>query len=64
MLSTSLTRQSPMIASESLIRVASRDICSPDYESGAPRCASLGVKWIVVTDTNGNRRPQMSWWSK
>jgi hypothetical protein len=54
----------PIMSSMVLIRTASYDICKPSLESPEANGASIRMKWIVVPDRNGNRRPQMSWQSK
>ena len=64
MFPTSLTLQPPTEVSKSLIRAVSCDIYAPIYESGRTKYASLGMKWIVVNDRDGNRRLQMHWQSK
>ena len=61
MCSTTLTLQSATITTRSLIGAASHEICPPVYESGKANFCSPRMKWVVVTDTNGNRRPQMCW---
>jgi hypothetical protein len=61
MFSPSLTLESPTIASESLIRAASSDICPQDDDSGEALRVSLGMKWVVVTGKDGNPRPQVRW---
>jgi hypothetical protein len=53
----------PIMMSMVLIRTASYDICTPSLESPEASRASTRLKWIVVPDRNGNRRPQMSWQS-
>jgi hypothetical protein len=54
----------PIMMSMALLRTASYDICKPSLESSEVNRASIRLKWIVVPDRNGNRRPQMSWQSK
>jgi hypothetical protein len=47
--------------SASLVQGACCDICPPVYESCKARFRSLRMNWVVVTDTNGNRRLKMHW---
>ena len=61
MCSTTLTLQSATITTGSLIRAAFDGICPPACESGKAKVRFLRMNWVVVTDTNGNRRLQMHW---
>jgi len=54
---TPLIMHSATMARKSLVPVP------PVYESSQAKLQSVRMKWIVVTDRRGNRRPQMQWWS-
>jgi len=60
MVSASFTLLSRKMISGIPIRNAYSDECGPVY---VVKCASVRMKWVAVTDKNGNRRPQMSWGS-
>jgi len=61
MCSTTLTLQPTMVAAKQLTRAACCDNCRPVREKVEARFRPLRMNWVVVTDTNGNRRLQMSW---
>jgi len=54
---TTLIMHSATMATKSLVPVP------PVYESSQAKLQSVRMKWLVVTDRKGNRRPQMHWCS-
>lgn len=50
------------VSSASLVQHACSTTWLPWYERGETKLHSLQMKWVVVTDTNGTRRPEMRWW--
>jgi len=63
MFSTTPAMASATMTMKSFIPVASCDFYPPVYESGEAKFRSVRMKWIVATDRNGTRWPQMRWWS-
>jgi hypothetical protein len=60
MCSTILTIQPATITTKPLMQAACGDI-SPVHEKREAEFRPLPMDWVVVTDTNGNRRPEMRW---
>jgi len=61
MFATSLTLQAATMATRSLTQVACCDICQPGDEKDQAEFRPLHMNWATVTDTDGNRLPQMCW---
>lgn len=62
MYSTTLTHPATIIT-ESVAQAACRDL-SPAHEKHEAPIHSLCMNWVVITDTKGNRRPEMRWRAK
>ena len=61
MLSPLLNLQAGTIAMKSPMPAVDCDIYAPGFDENGTQFRSLYMKWIVVTDTTGNRRLQMRW---
>ena len=61
MCGTALTLQPAVMAAKQFMRAACSDIYRPAHEKGEAEFRPLRMSWVVVTDTNGNRRLQMRW---
>jgi len=59
--STTLTLQTATMATKPLTQVACCDICQPSDEKDQAEFHPLHMNWATVTDTDGNRVPQMCW---
>jgi hypothetical protein len=46
---------------EPLMRAPRSDVCGPVDEKREAEFRLLHMNWVVVTDTNGNRQPEMRW---
>jgi len=61
MFATSLTLQAATMATKPLTLAACGDICQPSDEKDQADFRPLHMNWAMVTDTDGNRLPQMCW---
>jgi len=61
MFARSLTLQAATMATKPLTQVACCDICQPSDEKDQAEFRLLHMNWATVTDTDGNRLPQMCW---
>jgi len=52
---------SATMPTEPLMRASLSDVCGPVHEKREAEFRPLYMNRVVVTDTNGNRRPEMRW---
>jgi hypothetical protein len=61
MCSTSVALQRARLIAQPLTPPACNDVCRPAHEKREGEVSRVYKNWIVVSDTNGNRRLQMHW---
>jgi hypothetical protein len=61
MCSTSVTLHPARLIAKPLTPAACNDICRPVHEKAEAEVRRVHMNWIVVSDTNVNRRLQMHW---
>jgi hypothetical protein len=61
MCTTTLTLPAATRSTSALMLAACCEICPAIQEKHEAESRPVRINWIVFTDENGNRRPQMRW---